>query len=560
MGVADFRAAASAILDRMRFARQNGLSHNGARNYYEVFGYDELVTTWQYRQEYARGGIAKRIVEAFPKATWRGGVELYEDEDPEASTPFEVAWRGLEERLNVWSVLQRADILAGLSTYSAILIGAAGTNFEEELPRGSSPDQVLYLTPFFGGGGPGMNLRGRALAQDADCTIATFDDNAKSPRFGDPQTYNLKRTYMVAPALQRPVHWSRIIHIAEGCLEDNVYGVPTLENVWNLLMDLMKVTGGGAEAFWLRANAGVQFDIDKDMATPPSTDELDSLKQQAEDYRHQLTRMMRTRGVNINQLGSDVANFGPPADAILKQIAGSKGIPMRILTGSEMGTLASEQDAANFDSQVQDRRTGHAGPLIVRKLVDRLIDYGYLPKPKAYTVGWPVEENMDEIGKAALAKAMAEVNSVQQSVVFTEEEIREKCFDLEPLKDSVASDSLSELQKAEVATKLALTNKEMGITVFTDDEIRKITYGLAPLSDTEKVPIGAPERISVTAPPQLGADGQPVAQPAQSAAGPAAVPALKAAEDDELLRVLTAAIEADNEEVISAIVGVTHGA
>src|ERR1019366_8703222 len=102
------------------------------------------------------------------------------------------------------------------------------------------------------------------------------------------------------------------------------------------LDDLDKCTGGGAEAFWLRANAGLHLDIDKDMALPQAKDTVAALKEQAEDYQNQQTRWLRTRGVTVSHLGSNVANFSGPADAILTQIAGTRKMPKRILTGSEM--------------------------------------------------------------------------------------------------------------------------------------------------------------------------------------------------------------------------------
>lgn len=547
----------SVLLDRLRWFRQAGITFGGKRDTYDILGYQRLLSYTDYRARYLRDGIAKRIVEAYPNATWRGGVELFEDEDPEKDTPFEQDWKDLETKFNIWQRLQQVDILAGLSTYAVLLIGAPGTSLSEELPKGK-PGDLLYFTPFSGGGGPGGDGRSRSAAFDADCSIAEFDIDAKSPRFGDVLSYQLKRTDIAAPMLDRSVHWTRVIHVAEGCLTDNVYGVPTLENVWNLLDDLAKVTGGGAEAFWLRANAGIHLDVDKDLAVaapkPGDKSELDNLKQQAEDYANQLTRMIRTRGVAVTQLGSDVANFGPSADAILKQIGGSKGIPTRILTGSEMGTLASEQDAANFDSQVQDRRTGYAGPCIVRRLVDRLIEYGYLTTPKQYEVGWPVEENLDETGKADLAAKLASVNQVYGATVFPDDFIRDKCFDLEALPETDPFENLTELDRASLAAKMALVNKEMGVTVFTDDEIRKRSFGFEPLSPDQKVPIGAPERISVGAPPKLGSDGQPVPQDGQ------ALPVVPVAQPPRVmqaqLRELEAAIENDDAATILKIVGV----
>lgn len=439
--VADFRTATSAIMDRLRWFRQAGITFDGRRDTYQILGYPRILSNRDYRDRYTRGGVAGRIVDALPNATWRGEVELIEDEKPTTNTPFEQAWEDLDTRLQIQAKLSRVDKLSRLSTYAVLLIGAPG-DLDTELPRGG-PDNLLYLTPFIGGGGPvGIgDTRRLVLADDADCTIHTFEIDTKSPRFGQPLTYQLKRISLTTTDMGRMVHWTRIIHIAENLLEDEVYGQPALERVWNLLDDLDKVTGGGAEAFWLRANAGLHLNVDKDLAVAKAKDgqpdELDKLKQQADDYANQMVRMLRTRGVEINQLGSDVANFLSPADAILTQIAGATSIPKRILTGSEMGELASSQDRDNWKDQVNGRQTGYAGPYIVRPLVARLIEYGYLPSPAkgplAYEVKWPHIQTLTEQEKVEGAKGWATVNQTQGTVVFTDDEIRDKWAGREPL-------------------------------------------------------------------------------------------------------------------------------
>lgn len=225
------------------------------------------------------------------------------------------------------------------------------------------------------------------------------------------------------------------MHIAENLLDNETSGLPTLERVFNLLIDLQKITGGGAEAFWLRANQGMQLDVDKDAKLDP--DELTKLASQAEEYKHQITRMLRTKGVDVKTLGSDVANFSNQADAVLTQIAGSKGIPKRILTGSEMGELASSQDRDNWNDQVNGRQKFHAGPYIVRPLVDRLIAYGYLPTPKkSYAVRWPHVQALTAAERSAGAKSWADTNRAQGETVFTPDEIRDKWEALPPLDAS----------------------------------------------------------------------------------------------------------------------------
>ena len=163
------RALSTVLLERMMFARQAGMSFHGARDTYEILGYNRVLSYKEYRARYMRGGLAKRIVDVYPVAVWRAGAEVYEDEDPKVNTPFEKAFADLDARLSVWSRFQRAHILAGLSTYSVMLIGVKGGgdagDLSKELPRGNgTPDNIIYLEPFSGGGGPGGDQTTRSMA------------------------------------------------------------------------------------------------------------------------------------------------------------------------------------------------------------------------------------------------------------------------------------------------------------------------------------------------------------------------------------------------------------
>jgi hypothetical protein len=440
---AEIRAAASVLLERLQFLRQAGITFQGDRDLYEVLGYDRIITNRQYRDRYARGGVAKRIVEVFPNATWRGSIDLIEDEDPKVTTTFEKEFEAFAQRLKLWAVLRRADILAGLSTYGVLLIGAPG-QLDTELPKASNSSKILYLTPLSGGGGPLNKRQGvNATAMlDTECTIHKMVEDPQSERFGLPEMYQLRRIGVSDASFNKPVHWTRIIHIAEGCLDDEIYGLPVLENVWNLLDDLDKVIGGGAEAFWLRANQGLNLNLDKDLKLDAVAES--KVKDEIDEYRHNISRVLKTRGMDVRTLGSDVANFSNPADAIITQIAGSKGTPKRLLVGSEMGELASSQDRDNWKDQVAGRQTGYADPYIVRPLIDRLIAYGYLPKPAQYEVRWPSMQIQtdDERGKGATS--WAAVNQSQGETVFTSDEIRFKWYGMDPLTPA---------QKAEEAEK-----------------------------------------------------------------------------------------------------------
>lgn len=431
-------AEATVLLARMQFMRQAGVSFKGLRDLYEVLGYDRDITTEQYRERYERGGIAGTIVDVMVDATWRGGMELIEDEDPEVDTAFEAAWQALEERLNLTTYLIRVDRLSRLSDYAVLLIGTSlDGELSSELPKGA-PDNFIFLQPYSGGGGPGLDGRVQSSSSSTRARVESYDKDPKSPRFGLPATYSLK---LDDGQWASNVHQSRIVHVAENCLEDDVFGRSVLKRTWNLLDDLDKVTGGGSEAFWLRANQGTHLNIDKDLQLDPGqfADVVTKLKAQSELYKHQQTRWLQTRGVDVKTLGSDVANFGGPADAVLKQIAGTTRIPTRILTGSEMGELASSQDRENFKDQVNGRQEQHAGPNIVRRLADRLITYGYLPTPVEgpfkYRVKFAHIQTLTEQEKVEGAKGWASVNATQGEIVFTDAEIREKWADKPPLTD-----------------------------------------------------------------------------------------------------------------------------
>jgi hypothetical protein len=359
---------------RERLANVAGLTFGGKRDIYTALGYQRRILPIDYRSRYKRNAVAARIVEAFPSDTWRGDGELVEDEDPKTFTQFEQAWEELNTRLRIWTLFKRADILAGIGRYSIILIGAPG-NLDEPLEKVAAKD-IAYLTPF----------------AEEDATIERFDIDTNSPRFGQPTFYTIKRTQAMTPdssnstAIGKRAHWTRVIHVADGLLDDPIFGTPRLERCWNLLDDLEKVTGGGAEAFWNRSNQGTQFDIDPTLN--PSAAELESLKEQVEKYKHGLDRVLTTRGLKINTLGSDVANFSNPIDAIISQICTGIGIPQRILMGSERGQLASTQDRDSWFERVGAR--AHR----LRGAEHRAALRGASPRPRRVANGGEVRRPM----------------------------------------------------------------------------------------------------------------------------------------------------------------------
>lgn len=440
--LAELRAA-NALLERKAFADEHGLTFwseaEGAyqRDLFAVAGYlsSKQLTTAVYRSRYSRGGIAERIIEAYPKATWAGGADIVEDPDPGTETPFEEAVWALFNRLGAYDRIERADILAGLGHYGVLLIGAkrsggAKSTLDKELPRLNGPDAILTLTP---------------LADD-HAKVKSEVLDPEDERFGLPLLYEVDLgaglTGQKITDRRRVVHWSRIIHVAEGLLENDLLGKPRLRACWNRLDDLEKILAGGSEATWKRADPGIHanvplFSPDGKVLEFKDAD-LAAMKEEVELYRHNLSRFIKTRGVELEQLESSVPAFGGNAEAVMSQISAITEIPVRLLTGSERGELASTQDASNWADRV-DRRRQRFGTAVLRQLVDRLIKYGALPEPAEYEVAWPEIDELNEEEKATVAGLIATANLNQvhagEPPIMATNEIRDRIFKIGPIEE-----------------------------------------------------------------------------------------------------------------------------
>lgn len=423
----------SALVERMRFAQMVGLrTYNGDRDTSRALGYSDQLSPADYRLRYERGGIAERIVEALPNATWGDGVGVVENPDRNVVTPFESAIEHLTTATDLWSKVVRADILAGLGEYAVIVIGTRRGALTDPLPKMTDPSDVVYLTP---------------VAQE-HAKIASIDTNTRSPRYGLPLTYDItfgtastttSALTVVPKTTAVAVHHTRVIHIADGALDNDLIGKPRLRACWNYLDDLTKLIGGGSEAAWRRMDPGMQLDMDPDMEL--DDDEEAAMAAEVDEYIHGLSRTMRTRGVKANVLSATVAGFGANASAILNLISATSTIPQRILMGSERGQLSSEQDRNNWADRISERRKFYGEP-IIRDLVDRLIEFGALPKPTMYYIEWsrrdtvPIKDKANAISAIALANKNQWVSTGE--VVVTANEIRDLILGMGPLGEQRA--------------------------------------------------------------------------------------------------------------------------
>jgi hypothetical protein len=372
----ELHALASTLVARHAFSQALGMkSYGGDRDVSLALGYKDKLVYADFTSRYFRQDIAKAIIDRPIKATWQGELCVVESGTNE-ETELEKAWDDLNESLSLKSIFARADKCSGLGKYGVLLLGLDDVSTNEQFaePVTAGKRKLLYVKPF-----------GEGSAQ-----IQTYDNNPKSKRYGRPLLYSITTQETEGGDSQVIlVHFSRVLHIVDDILESEVEGNPRLEVVFNRLMDLEKLIGGDAEMYWRGARPGYTGTVDKDfqMSAPLKED----LKNQIQEYEHNLRRFLLSEGVDIKALTQQLSDPINHVDVQIQMISAVTGIPKRVLVGSERGELSSAQDTVEWKVYVQSRREDYAELRIVRPFLNKMIELGVLPAPRSkgkYSIKW----------------------------------------------------------------------------------------------------------------------------------------------------------------------------
>lgn len=458
----------STLLSRVSLFSRLGLTHEGNRDLYEVFGYKLNPTTRDYYLKYLRQDIAARVVDAYPAATWSSPPVI------SGNNRFNKDWEALNAKFKPFTVFQRLDRLLGLGDYAVLLIGLSDGRALNSPAVGRKGQQILYMQPY----------------SSTSMEIKAWDENPSSPRYGLPEMYTIRAdnsqdantTQVPFKRQQTDVHWSRCVHVVEDPLENEVFGIARLQRVYNLLDDLLKVTGGTAETYWITANRGIQANVDKDMTF--TEDDAANLTDEIDEYVHKLSRVIRTRGVEINPLGSDVPDPRGVFDILVTMLAGALGIPKRILLGSEAGQLASEQDRTNWANRIEERRANFAEPAVLWPFFNRLIDLNLI-RPGPQNFDWPSAFRMSPLERAQTAAQKARSAANLQKLVDSNQKAKqasEQSGQTTSTPDTVDPKTGAKIPGQTITTpKLSppeaplLTRDEMRAIILTD-EIQPETF------------------------------------------------------------------------------------
>jgi uncharacterized protein len=375
----------------------------------EECGYPKFITPIMYRYMYDRDDVARRVVDIYADETWVLDPEVYENDDEDVTTPFEQDWRDLCDANSVLQYLYRIDKLAGVGHYGALLLGVDdGEDLEKPIDEpallaghrrsvGLKKRNLLYMRPF----------------DEYLSFIHQYETDVLHPRYGLPKFYNLVFLDMTIDAagasigtrLNRRVHWSRVVHVADNLATSLVFGTPRQQPVFNRLLDLRKIKGSSAEMMWQGGFGGISFEVDPQYVADEPEMDREALKEQIDQYSSGLNRYLMLLGVKAHSLAPKVADPTKHVAVQIEAIATHFGVPHRVFLGSEESRMASSQDITTWNKRLKRKLKTYTEPSILRNLVDRLIAIGVMTPPATgqYRTHWPDLNTPTDEDKANLS-------------------------------------------------------------------------------------------------------------------------------------------------------------
>lgn len=381
------------VLSTLRYnlGRMIGLSHDGKRDIYDIYGYPrQMSDEGGFRLMYdlsKRMGIANRITFGVAKPCWRDGFEIYQDSTEEAK---EIEDDSLTElfKTDVIRKLERSDILNRIGRFSCLYVGVAGDD---------------PLTPIWESGVKSIDeLFFKSYAYDG-IQISGQVNDPEDKRYGLPEYYQVQKmsrgdTDKDTQKNSMRVHWSRIIHMNENALDSDVEGMGALEPVLNRLRDYDKAVGGSAEAYFRNARRIITQEVDPNFASALQNNETAAkdFKKKTQAFTNGWQDYIVASGSKIGQLQTSHSSPLDTARVILWEISGYTGIPLRVLTGEGAGQLAGSEDQLAFNAIIADRQklicTGW-----VRNLFWILEQAGLIELPEDYDIRFPVQQAVTEM-------------------------------------------------------------------------------------------------------------------------------------------------------------------
>ena len=290
-------------------------------------------------------------------------------------------------------------------------------------------------------------------AWEAQIDPVAWDDNPDSETFGEVTMYSFTELQVDGNFDARPgriinVHPSRVIILAEGS-DDGVMssGKSLLEDGFNKLLDIEKVSGGASEGFLKNASRQLNYSFSEKTNFSALAKALGVPEGQLAEALDQQVRRLNdsTDSASFMQAGTAevlsvaAADPEPTWRTALSEFAATIPIPVKVLVGMQTGERASTEDAKEWAKTRMSRRKGFLTDVIT-DVVERFWKIGIIPAAQGeeITVGWSDLLAPSQAEKIANMDKMADV-AVKSTNAFgrsalTENEIR-TAGELQPLPE-----------------------------------------------------------------------------------------------------------------------------
>jgi hypothetical protein len=359
-------------------------------------GYAKTINETQYRQMYDRE-IGRRVVNVYPEETWKKMPRVYEDADPEVSTPFEESLAAFESKHHLFHFMQRADELSGIGHYGVILWGVGdGKQLHEPVDGWESWEESTGSPRTTEA--PENRIHFIRVLDESLCRVGSYEADVGNPRYGLPTSYvitlvdprNLESDATVTQPNKNDtvVHWTRITHLADNRKTSETIGTPRMEPVWNRLYDLRKVLGGSGEMYWKGGFPGISLETQPGLEN--ATLDKEATREMMSDYMNGLQRYVALTGMSAKSLAPQISDPSQTFEVQIKAICVTLGIPYRVFMGIEEGVVSGDQATQAWAGRLMNRQERYVTPMLIDPIIQRLIEYGAL-KPTAEPQGWNVE-------------------------------------------------------------------------------------------------------------------------------------------------------------------------
>jgi hypothetical protein len=372
------------------------------------YGYKTALTFSDYRQAYERGGAGHGAVHKLLGRCWQARPRIKQP-DADQETPWETTIKTAIEGIKGWQKLVGYDRRNLIGRFSALIYRVAdGQQLDQPLVRGQ---KLVDIVPLF---------------EDQIQVTAWHSDPQDADNYGKPAMWQYKVRSPSSggdrqgqPDEWADVHPSRVQVLAEGAEGDDFFdGVPLLRAGFNALVDIEKLSGGGAESALKNSARTIVIEFAAEASpqvltqNPDGTTSTSTVREVVEAQTKALNRnqdaSMVLQGGKATTLQTQPADLSPQFGIAANLFSASVGIPFTVLFGQQTGRLASDEDQKEMNARAAARRENTLTPMLT-EFVTRMQACGVF-EPGAFEIEWPDLGAPDDAQRLANAKTMVEAN------------------------------------------------------------------------------------------------------------------------------------------------------